>query len=869
MTATLPNSSQLGPYRIQNLLGAGGMGEVYRARDSRLQRDVAIKVISTTYRPDAEMLKRLEREARAISQLNHPNIVAVYDVGSERGVEYVVMELLEGETLGTKLKAGPLSPRKALDYATQIARGLGAAHEKGIVHRDLKPENVFITRDGRVKILDFGLAHQLRGDSELSQAMSKLTAPGMVVGTVAYMSPEQARGLPVDRRSDVFSFGAVLYEMLSGKLPFEAETVFETMTKIVNAEPRDLKELAPNLPPFLYRIVSHCLEKAPDARFQSASDLVFDLENCSEIIWGPSTGYPVATSVAVPARRRSWAAILGALLLVALAAAAATMYWQTRGKTAAEATTFRRLTFRPALIQSARFTADGETVVYSASLRGEPLRVSVLRTDRPESQVLALPNSEVTSVSRTGEMAIILNDRIFDWTGGGVLAEVPVLGGTPRQIVEGVMRADWAPDGRLAVWRRTEKGVQQLEFPLGNVLYTSPNVVFGLRVSPKGDQVAINISTQGQKSEILLFDQKGGKRTLTTADVFARGMAWTPDGNELWFSVSRNPEQVPSIYSVSLDGKERLIMRTPAWPWLHDISRDGTALLGLTMTNSGIMMPVGGGKERDLTWLDASTLADVSRDGTSILFTEWCDGVQYKATVYMRSTDESPAVRLGEGVAVAFSPNKDKVLALRIGPKRRELVLLPTGAGKTETLTNDLDTVWGGFLPDGRIVITAQTAEGLRMFLQARDGTPPRAITPPGVSIGYLNAAGAGAIDPISPDGQLLVFDREQRAWLLPLGSSAAQPVRKPAPGVLPGDRAAGWSRDGRHLYVYQMQQLPVKMYDVDVATGERKLLRELGLPNPEGLYRVGPYLLMPDGESFAYGFARQVSMLYTASGLK
>ena len=868
MTASLlANSSSLGPYRVLRLLGAGGMGEVYRAHDSRLRRDVAIKVIRTAYGTDPDLLKRLEREARAISQLNHPNIVAVYDVGSEQGVEYVVMELLEGETLGTKLKNGPLSARKALDYATQIARGLAAAHDKGIIHRDLKPENVFITSDGRVKILDFGLAHQLRGDGELSRAVSKLTAPGMVVGTVAYMSPEQARGLTVDRRSDVFSFGSVLYEMLSGKLPFEAETVLETMMAVVNSEPPDLKEFVPNLPPVLYRIVNHCLEKSPDARFQSARDLVFDLENCSEIAWGLSS---VAPTPAAPARtsRRPWAAIAAVLAAIATAAATYAAYQMAQAP-AADATTYRRLTFRPALIQSARFTADGDTVVYSASVRGEPLRVHVLRTDRPESQALAIPNSEVASVSRTGAMAVILNDRIFDWTGGGVLAEVPVLGGTPRGIVDGVMRADWAPDGKLAVWRRTEEGVQQLEFPLGKVLYSSPNVVYALRVSPKGDSVAINIGTQGQKSEILLFGTDGSKRTLATADVFARGMAWRPDGDELWFSISRDTEEVPSLYGVTLDGEERVIMKTPAWPWLHDISRDGTALLGLTMTNGGIMMPVpGSDKERDLTWLDASTLADVSLDGQSILFTEWCDGVQYQSTVYMRSTDESPAVRLGAGVAVGFSPDNKHALALRTGPKRQELVLLPTGAGKTETLRNDLDALWGGFLPDGRIVITAQTAEGPRMFLQARDGTPPRALTPPGVSIGMLNAAGAGAIRPISPDGKsLLVFDREKRAWLVPLDAPGA--AMRPAPGVLPGDRPAGWTRDGRHVYVYQLPQLPVKMYDVDLVTGERKLLRELAVPNPEGLYRVGPYLLMPDGETFAYGFARQITMLYTASGLR
>ena len=868
MTASLlTNSGRLGPYRILNLLGAGGMGEVYRAHDSRLRRDVAIKVLPTSYATDPDLLKRLEREARAISQLNHPNIVAVYDVGSEAGVEYVVMELLEGETLGAKLKNGPVSPRRALDYATQIARGLAAAHDKGIIHRDLKPENVFITTDGRVKILDFGLAHQLRGENELSRAVSKLTAPGMVVGTVAYMSPEQARGLPIDRRSDVFSFGAVLYEMLSGKLPFEAETVFETMMAIVNGEPRDLKEVVPNLPPVLYRIVHHCLEKAPDARFQSARDLAFDLENCSEIAWGTSTAAPTAVPAALKKERRPTAAIAVAIAVVAMAAAALTTYLITRGRTA-EAPTFHRLTFRPALIQSARFTADGKTVAYSASMRGQPLRVHVLRTDRPESQALAIPNGEVAGISRTGEMAVILNNRLYDWSVGGVLAEVPVLGGTPREIVDGVLRADWAPDGRLAVWRRTEKG-QQLEFPIGNVLFTSPKIVYGMRVSPKSDRIALNIAAEGHKYDIMVIGLDGSKRTLATADVFARGMAWRPDGEEVWFSVPRNRDQVPSIHGVTLDGQERLIMRTPAWPWLYDVALDGTVLLGLTSTLGGIMVPAGGsGKAHDLAWLDTSTLADVSSDGKAILFTEWNEGVQYKATVYMRSTDESPAVRLGEGIAVALSPDKESALALRPGPNRRELILLPTGAGKTETLRNDLDCLWGGWLPDGRIVINAQTPQGPRMFIQARDGTPPRPITPPGVAIGFINPGGFGAIRPISPDGRsLLVFDREQRAFLVSLASPQAE--LRPAPGVQPGDQPTGWSRDGQHVYVYQVGPMPVQIHDVDLATGERKLLREIAVPDPEGVYRMNPFLLMPDGENFAYGFFRQVTMLYTANGLR
>ncbi|HEX6099765.1 MAG TPA: protein kinase [Thermoanaerobaculia bacterium] len=860
MSATaLSPRSRLGPYQIISLVGAGGMGEVYRARDSRLRRDVAIKVLLPEEARDSELLKRLQREARAISQLNHPNIVAVYDVGSEDGVEYVVMELLEGETLGKALGDGKLSARKALEYATQIARGLAAAHEKGIVHRDLKPENVFITRDGRVKILDFGLAHQLRNERELTHMSTKLTTPGMTLGTVSYMSPEQTRGLELDPRSDIFSFGVVLFEMLAGKRPFEAETAFETMTAILNCEAPDLRELVPNLPPVLYRIVARCLAKSPDSRFQTANDLVFDLETCAEITWAPS-GMPPA--LAPPSYRRFLpaAAVVAALLL----AVAALAYWKPWTSPAADPS-FRRLTFRPGLIPSARFTADGETVVYSASWKGQPLRVHMLRTDRPESQAVAIPNAELAAISPGGEMAVLLNARFYDWTGGGTLAVAPVLGGTPREVMDRVMLADWLPDGRMAVWRVNDKGEQQLEFPLGRVVYSSPSIVFALRVSPKGDQVALNVRTDGQKSEVVVIDLDGKKRTLASAVVFARGMAWTPDGKEIWFTTPPDAQQVPTIYAVDLEGRQRMVMRTPGWPWLHDISRDGAVLMALTSNQAGIVVQ-SGGEDRDLSWLDASILADVSVDGKEILFTEFNEGVAYKPTIFMRATDDSPAVRLGEGVALAFSPDKSVVLALRAAGKRRELILLPTGAGKTEVLPNDLDCLWAGWLPDGRILINARTPQGPRMFIQARGGGAPRPLTPPGTAIGFINSVGGGAVKPLSPDGQsLLVFDQANKAWLYPLAGGTA----RPAPGVLPGDRPGGWSRDGRQLYVFPSLQVPAAVHAVDLVTGERRLHRKFALPDLDGVFRMGPFLLMPDGQSFAYGYSRQLSTLYTATGLR
>src|SRR6266545_2764605 len=279
---TLASGSRLGPYEVLSPIGAGGMGEVYRARDPRLGREVAIKVLPASLSQDVDRLRRFEQEARAAGALNHPNITAVYDIGSAEGAPYIVSELLEGETLRGRLGTGTLPPRKGIDYAVQIAKGLAAAHEKGIVHRDLKPENLFVTRDGQIKILDFGLA-KLRQPEEGAEKSNLLTAaagtePGVVMGTMGYMSPEQVRGRPADRRSDLFSFGAIFYEMLSGQRAFRGDTAADTITAILTKEPPDLTQTNRDIHPGIERIVRHCLEKNPEERFDSARDLAFDLE---------------------------------------------------------------------------------------------------------------------------------------------------------------------------------------------------------------------------------------------------------------------------------------------------------------------------------------------------------------------------------------------------------------------------------------------------------------------------------------------------------------------------------------------------------------------------------------------------------------
>src|SRR5881296_2794 len=362
---SLSAGMKLGPYEIIAPIGAGGMGEVYKARDTRLGREVAIKVLPEAFSVDQERLRRFEGEARAASALNHPNILTIHDFGMQQGAPYVVSELLEGETLRERLAGEALPARKAVDYARQVAQGLAAAHEKGIVHRDLKPENLFVTKDGRVKILDFGLAKLTRPEVSIettgAPTVTSGTDPGTILGTAGYMSPEQVRGQPADHRSDIFTLGAILYEMLSGKRAFRGDSALETMHAILKEDPPDLVETNRHLPPGLERIVRHCLEKNPEERFQSARDLAFDLEVLSGIS-GP-VPMPVAPSAS---RAKKFISVFIGIVVLAAGAIGGYFAGTERGKTPSLA--FRRLTFRNGYVNWARFAPDGQTIIYSARL---------------------------------------------------------------------------------------------------------------------------------------------------------------------------------------------------------------------------------------------------------------------------------------------------------------------------------------------------------------------------------------------------------------------------------------------------------------------------------------------------------------------
>jgi serine/threonine protein kinase len=462
----LQPQSMLGPYQVTGLLGEGGMGAVYRARDTRLGRDVAIKVLTSVTFSDRERLQRFEQEARATGMLNHPNLLTVYDIGrDEEGNPFLVSEVLEGETLGSRLGRGPLSPRKAVDAALQMANGLAAAHEKGIVHRDLKPENIFLTRDGRLKILDFGIA-KLTAPKGSDGPISEMTAtePGMVMGTVGYMSPEQVRGEPVDHRSDIFSLGTIVYEMLTGQRAFRRNSSIETLSAILKEDPPELTELLPNIPPSLERLVRRCLEKDREQRFQSARDLAFNLETLSTMSSAGTlsgTARPLTSSSgAAPAsgagrtaagaaaapqmtsrsaaptlkhtavrpaltkpKRRTSPVLLVLLYVVSIAGAAyAGWLLSTRQRGAPVEPQFHRMTFRRGDVRTARFSPDGETIVYSAAWEGRLPETFIATRRATEARPLGVPACEVLAVSKSTELAVLLRrDRV---TGLGTLARV-------------------------------------------------------------------------------------------------------------------------------------------------------------------------------------------------------------------------------------------------------------------------------------------------------------------------------------------------------------------------------------------------------------------------------------------------------------
>lgn len=853
----ITSGTRLGPYEIVSRIGAGGMGEVWRATDTRLDRSVAIKVLPAEFAQSAQAKSRFEREAKAISQLNHPNICSLFDVGDG----FLAMELLDGVTLRQKIEDGGIPVRKAIEYGVEMANGLAAAHERGVVHRDLKPENVFITRDGHVKLLDFGLAKwdEKRDDRNTeAPTQARMTNPGTVMGTVGYMSPEQVLGQEVDHRTDVFSLGAVLYELLTGQRAFQRGSGPETMTAILKEDPPELAEKGNRVSPALERVTRRCLEKNREERFQSARDVAYALEALSVSSSGIRDG---ALPAASRLRLSGWA--FAALFL--LTSIVATSLFVARLHRPPVVPTFQPLTFRHGRVMSAAFAPDGQTIVYSAIWNGEPEELFTTRVGDSESRALGVRSAQVQSISPSGEMALVITNSNGAFRGvrvsAAVLARMPLGGGVPRPLLENVSSADWGPDGRDLAAVVLRDGRESIEYPVGHPLLTNTHAATP-RVSPRNDRIAYQDWDPSTDSggAISTVDLQGKKEVLSPGWNHIQGLNWTPDGKEVWFTAAKTGS-ARALWAVDLKKHLRLLARVPGALTIMDISKDGRVLL-VYLRRRGSMTAFlpGATAEREIGWLDFSTAAGISDDGRRILFTEQAEGGGANHAVYLRDMSQPEPVRLAEGTAIALSA--DGQWALTVHPSApRQFVLVPTGAGLPRKLPLPFTPLSATFLPDGKgaLVSGVEGSEPQRVFHLDLTTGATRPITPP---LNWLCAT--------SPDGsRFVVKDGTGHAWIYSLRGDPPRPV----PGIAVStdrDYPLQWSADGRSLFVGASpdNQRDNTIDLVDIASGARRTWKHIAADDPASFYSFNDTIVTRDGSAYVYSCRRFLTDLYLVDGL-
>ena len=842
------------------------MGEIYRARDSRLGREAAIKVLPAAYAQDSESLKRFEKEARAASALNHPNIVTVYEVGQSESVSFIAMELVEGRNLRELLAGGALPLRKVLEIGGQIAEGLATAHARGLVHRDLKPQNVMVTPEGRVKILDFGLAKQVSpsltsGEKDVEDPT--LTTPGTILGTVGYMSPEQARGESTDYRSDQFSLGVVLYEMASGRKAFDRGSAIETLSAILRDEPAPLASEASLPSPFCW-IVERCLVKEPEGRYASTQDLATDLKT----LWAhlSSTSLRLQT---VPERRsgllRRLVPVAGAVLLAAILGAFAA----ARLRPTPSSPRYEQLTFGRGSVWSARFAPDGKSVIYGAAWDGEPFRLFRKGAQGAASRPLEFPDANVLAVSRSGQLAAALGALVVPpgATTVGTLALAPLEGGAPREVEQGVLFADWSPDGKEMAVARLVGTKTILEFPEGKKLYETDGLVAFPRISPDGDLVAFldHPTRIDDRGTVAVIDRAGRKRTISQEWASEQGLAWHPRSGEVWFGATAGLDR-HAVHAVTLSGKARVVARAPGDLTVQDIAADGRVLVTRENWRVGIMVHAASDKvERDVSWLDFSLLTGLSRGGDRLLFSQAGPSVDTGYEGYLRRIEDSSPMAVGEGFAQALSPDGSRVLSLvPAAPPQLFLRSTVAGAGQPRRIDpRGLEAiVWADWFPDGRRIVVAGTEKGggLRLYACDIESGDTRAMTTEDVLLDHWQGI------PVSPDGTRVAAARSD-GQLAVFSTSGGE--GRVIPNLPAGMAPIAWTDDSRHLFVYRLQEVPAHLLRVDVESGVSEPWKELHTSDPAGVHGFPTVRIAADGKAYAYSFYRALSDLYTVDGLR
>jgi Tol biopolymer transport system component len=846
-------------FRLVEKIGEGGMGEVWRAVDTTLDREVAVKVIPAPFAGDRERLARFEREAKLLAALNHPSIAAVYGfpeatVGTET-VRFLALELVRGEDLAEILASGPLTIRETLDAARQIAAALEAAHDSGVIHRDLKPANIKRTPQGQIKVLDFGLAKALETAGPYSGQTATVTSAGsqagVILGTASYMSPEQARGLTVDRRTDLWAFGCVLFEMLSGAKAFDGPTVTDVLAAVVKGEP-DWSKLPAGTPAPVRRLLRRCLEKDPQRRLRDAGDASLLLDE------NPEDLAPTSTSAGGLGR---W--LVAALTIAAALAGLSAGWWLWRGGDAGgqEAISFRRVTFARGQMRSARFAPDGRTIVFGAAWGGPPVKLYFARTDAADAAPIPIPPAELLSVSKSGEMAIAVGLNYYGWMGLGTLARTSLLGGTPREIMTNVRSADWSADGSQLAVVRSVDGIDQLEYPPGKVLLKSTGYFEQLRFSPDGTLIAfVDHPAWGDNlGHISVIDPSGKKTTLAADFPAVQGVAWAPGGKEVWFTAATG-DQGSAVYAVDLSGRRRLVYMGLIPMELFDIAADGRVLLASHRPEREAQALLDGFTEpRPLVVPgESSVVRTISPDGRMTLV---ANQIPKTYETFLVRSDHPGAVRLTEGESLSIS--RDGAWALTSSADYTVFSVTPTGMGPTRAIPN----------PDGLAYASIATwlPDAKRIVMVARKGDEPSRGFVCDVATGVGKPFGAPGMywplfvgPPVSPDGRhVVLLDVSGTAQRWPVDGGDPLPI----PGILPADQPLAWTEDGAALFV-AARSLPITIVRLDLATGHRTTWKTLAPTDSAGL-RFSIPMITPDGKHWTLSTAKLLSDLYIVEGLE